>query len=64
MKYLFSDENMPKNEIKEYREGFIGGGSPAIAFTKANPNVPVWVNDKVFLTYIHFGLYCAIEAMN
>lgn len=51
MKYLFSDENMPKNEIKEYREGFIGGGSPAIAFTKANPDVPVWINDKYFNLY-------------
>jgi DNA adenine methylase len=35
---------MPK-DITEYREPFLGGGSVAIAFTKENPNVPVWVND-------------------
>ena len=32
-------------EIKEYRETFLGGGSVAIAFSKANPDTPVWVND-------------------
>tara|TARA_B100001059_G_scaffold233051_1_gene272231 strand:- start:1408 stop:2232 length:825 start_codon:yes stop_codon:yes gene_type:complete len=31
--------------IKEYRETFLGGGSVAIAFTKENPDIPVWVND-------------------
>ena len=31
--------------ISEYREPFIGGGSIAIDITKANPNIPVWVND-------------------
>jgi len=31
--------------IKEYRETFLGGGSVAIAFSKANPDTPVWVND-------------------
>ncbi len=31
--------------IEEYRETFLGGGSVAIAFTKANPDIPVWVND-------------------
>ncbi len=33
-------------DIKEYREPFIGGGSVAIEFTKQNPDIPVWVNDK------------------
>jgi DNA adenine methylase len=33
------------DDIKEYRETFLGGGSVAIAFTKANPDIPVWVND-------------------
>jgi site-specific DNA-adenine methylase len=32
-------------DIKEYRETFLGGGSVAIAFSKANPDIPVWVND-------------------
>ena len=31
--------------IKEYRETFLGGGSVAIAFSKANPDTSVWVND-------------------
>ena len=42
VKYLIP--KMPK-DITEYREPFLGGGSVAIAFTKENPNVPVWVND-------------------
>jgi len=41
-KYLIP--RMPK-DITEYREPFIGGGSVAIAFTKENPDIPVWVND-------------------
>ena len=32
-------------DIKEYRETFLGGGSVAIAFSKENPDTPVWVND-------------------
>ena len=51
MEFLFSAENMPIHSIKEYREPFIGGGSPAIAFTKKYPNVPVWVNDKYYNLY-------------
>jgi len=31
--------------IEEYREPFLGGGSIAIDVTKANPDIPVWVND-------------------
>ena len=52
MEFLFSDENMPITPIKEYREPFLGGGSPAIAFSKRHPNTPVWVNDK------YYNLYC------
>ena len=33
------------SEITHYREGFLGGGSVAIAFTKKFPDIPVWVND-------------------
>ena len=42
VKYL-----LPKfpTDITEYREPFIGGGSVAIAFTKENPDISVWVND-------------------
>ena len=50
MKILFEDKYMPDN-IEEYREGFLGGGSPAIAFTKMYPDVPVWVNDKYYNLY-------------
>jgi len=32
-------------KITEFRESFLGGGSVAIAFSKANPDIPVWVND-------------------
>jgi DNA adenine methylase len=31
--------------ISEYREPFIGGGSIAMDVTKANPDIPVWIND-------------------
>lgn len=50
--FLFKNENMPINPIAEYREPFIGGGSPAIAFSKRYPNIPVWINDK------YYNLYC------
>ena len=49
---LFTDQNMPVDHIAEYREPFLGGGSPAIAFTKMYPDTPVWVNDK------YYNLYC------
>ena len=50
--FLFSSENMPEKQICEYREPFLGGGSPAIAFSKRHPNVPVWVNDKYYNLYV------------
>jgi DNA adenine methylase len=52
VKFLFSQENMPAREIKEYRECFLGGGSCAIYFSMANPSIPVWVNDK------YYNLFC------
>ena len=33
------------NDITEYREPFLGGGSMAIEITKRYPNIPIWVND-------------------
>lgn len=50
--FLFSSENMPTANIREYREMFLGGGSCAIAFTKRFPHIPVKVNDK------YYNLYC------
>ena len=35
---------LPEN-ITEYREPFLGGGSMAIEMTKRYPNLPIWVND-------------------
>lgn len=38
-------------EYDEYREPFLGGGSVAIAVTKSNPNIKVWVNDLYWPLY-------------
>ena len=35
---------LPEN-ITEYREPFLGGGSMAIEMTKRYPDLPIWVND-------------------
>ena len=52
------------NEISEFREPFLGGGSVAIEFTKRFPDVPVWVNDKYYyLTTFWQQLQCAGEQM-
>ncbi len=42
---------IPQN-ISEYREGFVGGGSCALAFSEMYPDTPVWVND------LFYELYC------
>jgi len=53
MPFLLQSEHMPSMEnIETYREGFIGGGSPAIAFAKKYPNIPIHINDK------YYNLYC------
>ena len=49
--YLFRDNMLPM-DVKEYREGFLGGGSCALAFSVMNPNTPVWVNDLYYNLYI------------
>ena len=41
----------PEN-ISEYREPFIGGGSIAIDITKRYPRIPIWIND-LYLSLIH-----------
>lgn len=41
----------PKEEIHQYIEPFVGGGSMAIAFARNNPGIPVWIND------IYYNLY-------
>ena len=43
---------MIPSQIKEYREGFLGGGSCALAFSTMYPGTPVWVND------LYYNLYC------
>ena len=45
--YLFRKNMLPEN-IKEYREGFLGGGSCALAFSVMYPDIPVWVNDLYY----------------
>ncbi len=49
--YLFRKSMLPSS-IKEYREGFLGGGSCALAFSTMHPSIPVWVND------LYYNLYC------
>lgn len=39
------------SSISEYREPFLGGGSVAIAVTKHNPDIPIWVNDLYWPLY-------------
>lgn len=42
----------PTNNIKEYREPFLGGGSVALWVTQYYPNLErIWVNDKYWLLY-------------
>ena len=45
--YLFRKNMLPEN-IKEYREGFLGGGSCALSFSVMYPGIPVWVNDLYY----------------
>ena len=40
----------PEN-ISEYREPFIGGGSIAIDITKRYPRIPIWINDLYIPLY-------------
>jgi DNA adenine methylase len=52
--YLFRRDMIPSN-IKEYREGFLGGGSCALAFSTMYPDIPVWVNDLYYNLYIFWS---------
>lgn len=50
IKKLF--EHFPElTDIKTYREPFLGGGSVAIAVTKQNPDLDIWVNDLYWPLY-------------
>ena len=49
--YLLDNDMLPEN-IGEYREGFLGGGSCALTFSPMYPDKPVWVND------LFHELYC------
>jgi DNA adenine methylase len=49
--YLFRENMIPEN-VQEYREGFLGGGSCALAFSVMYPDVPVWVNDLYYNLFI------------
>ena len=55
--YLFRKNMLPEN-VKEYREGFLGGGSCALAFSVMYPDVPVWVND---LYYNLFAFWAQLQ---
>jgi len=48
--YLFRKNMIPEN-IKEYREGFLGGGSCALTYSTMYPDGPVWVNDLYYNLY-------------
>ena len=39
------------DQFEEYREPFLGGGSVAIAVTKNNPDLKIWVNDLYWPLY-------------
>lgn len=55
IKKLF--EHFPDlSQYKEYREPFLGGGSVAIAVTKKNPDMNIWVNDLYWPLY-NFWIY-------
>ena len=51
--YRLYRKNMLPQSIKEYREGFLGGGSCALAFSTMYPDIPVWVND-LYTNLYHF----------
>ena len=39
-------QHLPEmSNIREYREGFVGGGSVALAVSRMKPDIPIWVND-------------------
>jgi DNA adenine methylase len=50
---------MPKTPhgVTEYREPFVGGGSMAFAFSQANPDAKIWIND------LYYNLYCFWTAL-
>ena len=58
------------SDMKEFREGFLGGGSVAIDMSKRYPNLPIWVNDLYEPLYNFWvqlqkrGMICLIPSMS
>ena len=47
MAYLYQDCKLPDmSNITEYRDPFMGGGSPSLAFSMRFPDIPIHINDK------------------
>ena len=53
MKYLLHETNLPADmeKITHYRDPFGGGGSPALAFARRFPDIPIHINDKYLNLY-------------
>ena len=47
-------EQIPNN-ISEYRDPFMGGGSMALQVSTKYPEIPIWVNDKYWQLYNFWG---------
>jgi DNA adenine methylase len=46
------------DDISEFRDPFLGGGSVPLMVTQNNPDLPIWVNDKYFILY---NFWCQLQ---